>query len=220
MPAGCGAPVLQGVAPMGTMVGGYGAPVQTMVGGQTMVGSFGAPVQTMVGGQTLVGGQTMVGGYGNQFIGSSIVGEQTYETFIPEVVKTTGTKIIEVPQMTVMKQLVPEITEQIVERRVQNIIQEVEKRIAVPQIQTVERIVEVPQLQQVEKIVEVPQLQIQEVVRQVMVAIPQEVVRQVPVPQVYRILIGRFLCHVEQPQLATAIIHIDTSPIFKVVICL
>merc|ERR1719272_218476 len=103
------------------MVGGFGAPVQTMVGG------YGAPFQ-----------QQMAGAYGNQIIGTSIVGEQTYETVIPEVVKTTGTKIIEVPQMTVMKQLVPEITEQVVERRVQNVIQEVEKRFAVPQIQTVE----------------------------------------------------------------------------------
>merc|ERR1719446_293882 len=114
-------------------------------------------------------GAPVVGGYG----GGNIIGQQVYETVVPEVVKTTGQKCIEVPQMTVMKQMVPEIYEQVVERRVQNIIQEVEKRVAVPQLQTVEKIVEVPQIQNIEKIVQVPQLQVQEIIRNVPVAIPQ-----------------------------------------------
>merc|ERR1719428_565547 len=102
-----------------------------------------------------------------QVIGTSVVGQQTYETVIPEVVKTTGQKCIEVPQMTVVKQMVPEVYEQVVERKVQNIIQEVEKRVAVPQLQTIEKIVEVPQIQNIEKVVPVPQLQVQEIVKQV-----------------------------------------------------
>merc|ERR1719181_615134 len=90
------------------------------------VGDFGAPV---------VG---TVGGFGGGVIGGcAVVGQQVYETVVPEVVKTTGTRMVEVPQMTVMQQSVPEVQEQVVERRVQNIIQEVEKRVAVPQIQTV-----------------------------------------------------------------------------------
>merc|ERR1719199_2289173 len=113
-----------------------------------MIGGFGA-AQTIVGGGMV--GAPFAGGYQN--LGTAVVGQQVYETVVPEVVKTTGQKFIEVPQMTVMKQMVPEVYEQVVERRVQNIVQEVEKRVAVPQIQTVERVVEVPQIQNVEKVV-------------------------------------------------------------------
>ena len=106
-----------------------------------------APQMAMTGGyqQQMIQGQQTI--QGQQMMQGAVVGQQVYETIVPEVVQTTGTKYLEVPEMVVRKQMVPEIIEQVVERRVQNIIQEVERRVNVPQMQTVERIVEVPQYQ-------------------------------------------------------------------------
>ena len=70
-----------------------------------------------------------------------------FETVVPEVIKTTGQKFIEVPQMVVTKQLVPEVVETVVEKKFKKIVQEVPEI----QIQYVEQVVPIPQVQEVIK---------------------------------------------------------------------
>merc|ERR1719181_603488 len=94
-----------------TGYGGYGGQTIGTVGTTGYGGSV-VGTSAVVGGY---GGQTVVGGYGagRVDLGSSVVGQQMYETSVNEVVQTTGTKYVEVPQMTVVKQCVPEVVEQV-----------------------------------------------------------------------------------------------------------
>merc|ERR1719162_557751 len=107
---------------------------ETVAGGQQFVGG-----QQYMGGAQIVGAQTQFGGYG-------AITQSVTETIVPEKSFTTVDKYVEIPEMVVRKQLVPEVVETIVERRVKQIIQEV------PEIQ----------IQQVVEEVFVPQIQIQQ----------------------------------------------------------
>jgi len=102
-----GAPVLQevyGVPTTTGMVETLGAPMIQTIGAPQMVGTqmVGTVEQSMLGGTVQYGAPQVIGG-------GNIIGTQVFETTVPEVVQTTGAKWIEVPQMVVTKQMVPEV---------------------------------------------------------------------------------------------------------------
>merc|ERR1719478_1026870 len=107
---------------------------------------------TVMGTQILGTQQYLAGG----------VTQQVYETVIPEKQFTTVEKYIEIPEMVVRKQVVPEVIETVVERKVKQIVQEV------PQIQVEQRIEEVlvPQVQEVVKTVARPVIETQTIIQQ------------------------------------------------------
>merc|ERR1719487_2726456 len=88
--------------------------------------------------------------------------QQVYETVIPEKTLTTVQKYVEIPEMVVRKQVVPEVIETVVERKVKQVVQEV------PQIQVerVEQEVVVPQVQEVVKTVPRPVIETQTIIQQ------------------------------------------------------
>merc|ERR1711865_832885 len=111
--------------------------------------------QQYTGGAQIVGAQTQFGGYG-------AITQQVTETIVPEKSFTTVEKYVEIPEMVVRKQLVPEVVETIVERRVKQIIQEVPEI----QIQQVVEEVFVPQIQEVIKTVARPVIETQTIIQQ------------------------------------------------------
>lgn len=122
-------------------------------------------------------------------------GIREYVTTVPEVTKTTGMKWVEVPQMTVVKEVVPEIVQTVVERK--------EKIVEIPVYidrpgpeRVVEKIVEKPiylESPSVEKIVEVPRIveKIVEKIVEVPRVIEKPVERTVEVPRVVEKVVDR-----------------------------
>ena len=74
----------------------YGAPLVQTIGAPAVeidrVDGFGQVVER----DFVQGAQQVIGG-------GAVIGTQVFETIVPEVVKTTGQKFIEVPQMVVTK---------------------------------------------------------------------------------------------------------------------
>merc|ERR1711897_122992 len=107
-----------------------------------------------------MGGAQIVGT--QQFAGYGAVTESVTETIVPEKTFTTVEKYVEIPEVVVRKQVVPEVVETIVEKKVKQIIQEVPEI----QIQQVVEEVVVPQIQEAVKTVARPVVETQTIIQQ------------------------------------------------------
>merc|ERR1719439_210481 len=117
-----------------------------MMAAPRAVGTIAAPTTTAVAPTMMAASRA------NQFAGYGAISETVTETIVPERSFATVEKCVEIPEMVVRKQVVPEVVETIVEKKVKQIIQEV------PEIQ-VQQVVEevvVPQTQEVVKTVARP----------------------------------------------------------------